>query len=164
MASRRRRWIDTVFNGQTLAPGNTTSTIVLTEGIPDNEMKGMTLVRLIIQLNLLASIIDDDTGVQRMAIGIGLAGQEAIQASGTGIALPELQDEFPSSGWLWRAQYAVVSNAVPGFPYPVIEKDLRAQRKLMYGAPYIRFVNINSQGTAFSVDIVGVVRALYLLP
>ena len=74
---RRRMWIDTILS-LVLAPSNTSSTVVLTRGIPDNDLKGMTLVRLLIQLNLLALVIDDDTGVQRLAMGIGATGQEAI--------------------------------------------------------------------------------------
>ena len=160
---RRRQWIDTVMN-TVLVTAPTDLTVVLTTGLPDNELKGTTLVRLLIQLQLFLSDVLDDTGVQLMSMGIGLAGQEAIQASGTGIANPGTEDEFPSSGWLWRVRHAVIADATPGFPTPNIDKDIRAQRKLMYGAPFIRFNNANSQGTPFSVQIVGVIRALYLLP
>ena len=128
-------------------------------------MKGMTLVRILIQLSLYPSDVLDDAGVQRLAIGIGLAGQEAIQQSGSAIPNPETEDEFPPSGWLYRVVHPVIADPTPGFPTPVLDKDLRAQRKLMYGAPFVRFVNINEQGaTPFSVNIQGVIRCLYLLP
>ena len=160
---RRRQWIDTIMT-HTVVPGNTSLTVVLTEGIPDNDVKGMTLVRTLIQLSLIPADLLDDTGVQRLAIGIGLAGQEAIATSGTAVAFPGVEDEFPSSGWLYRTMHAVLADATPGFSTPVIDKDIRAQRKIMYGAPFIRFTNLDEQGTPFSVSIIGIIRCLYLLP
>ena len=93
-----------------------------------------------------------------------MSGQEAIQASSVSIPFPQEEDEFPSSGWLYRNIVPVLADATPGFPVPIIDKDIRAQRKLMYGAPWIRFVNLNQQGTPFSVRVDGVIRCLYLLP
>ena len=161
--ARRRMWIDTVMN-HTIAAGSTALTVVLTRGISDNDLKGMTLVRVLLQLTYFPANLLDDTGVQRLAAGIGVSGQEAIQASSVSILSPQEEDEFPSSGWLYRNIVPVLADATPGFPVPIIDKDIRAQRKLMYGAPWIRFVNLNQQGTAFSVRVDGVIRCLYLLP
>ena len=158
---RRRQWIDTVME-HTIAPV-TELTVVLTTGIPDNELKGMTLVRILLQLTALPANIGDDDGVMRLSMGIGIAGQEAIQTSGQAIASPQTEDEFPSSGWLYRNSVVVIGDPTPGFPVPIIDKDIRAQRKLLYGAPYIRFHNSTLQITAFSTEVVGVIRCLYLL-
>ncbi len=159
--ARRREWQDFSFD---LDIASGASPVIDLSRFTDNEGKGATLVRIIVDLNIIPILFGQNAGVQQVSYGIGLTGQDAVSAAGASVADPGNPTDFPPSGWLVRSKVPVNDDGTPGYPTPIVKLDLRAQRKLMYGTPFIRFDNTAQQGVAFSVTVVGFIRCLYLLP
>ena len=127
-------------------------------------MRGCTLIRILINLNLRASTPGAVSGQQLAWFGIGLYSEEAFAAA----VLPDAQtsSEFPVGGWLWREAILVVDETLANGPMPlqVVSRDLRAMRKLDRGALILTFHNQAVEGTTFNVRCNGMVRCLYKLP
>jgi len=162
--ARRRQWEDFAFDLD-ISSGAQSAPVALTRA-PAGEVKGLTLVRTIISLAVIPLDMGSISGapVQQVYCGLGVTGEEAVNAGGSSVADPADPVEFPPSGWLYRDVRLVVDDSTPGYPWQRFEIDLRAQRKLMYGVPFLKFTNLPQQGTAFTISVVGCVRCLYLLP
>ena len=156
--NRRRKWVDRMIT-ETTADG-TQDVEDLLAFVDEEDTKGITIVRHIIDLSITAApVLGDDTDIQVYAVGIGIFSREAVTAGN--FPDPDAQTQVPMTGWLWRTRLLVANNAAVG---PIrLQLDLRAQRKMMYGTSYIVMTNKDSQGVAFSVDTVGIVRTLLLL-
>ncbi len=157
---RRRQWFDFIIN-DTITNGRLFTQTLLTGDV--DETKGMTLVRTIVSLDVVADPLMAVSGVQRVAFGIGIASQDALAVGGVSLANPTVETDKPMTGWIWRDMRAVVDDPVPGYPWPHLAVDIRSARKVMYGAPFLRIANNANQGTAFSVEVIGMVRCLFLL-
>ena len=156
-ARRRREWV-TLHINEVTADGELDTRVLLPEipTVPGGH-KGETLVRLIIGLDIMGdAIVNDSIDIMDMTMGVGIVGVE----SGVSAIDPAEVDEVPASGWMWFARYQVGETWDSA---KRIDLDIRAQRKLLYGEPrLILAANLNS-GTAFAVETVGTIRALYLL-
>ena len=154
-------WVDTNHALQ-VASGGKSETSLMT-GISSTESRmGMTLIRLLLCWDLSHLLHDSGEGTQRPAIGIGIASQEAF-AAGT---LPEPEDdtEFPMGGWLFKCSFRTYGFAAdaPAAYSRVIERDLRAKRKLNNGELFLTLTNVPDGGTAGTVTLIGITRALWL--
>ena len=165
MTSRRRRtvWNDQFVNSE-FASGLTGSTLSLVTGLSSDEMSGWTLTRLILGLTLIPAVPSAVTGTQLLSLGVGVFDTEGFLA-GT-VPDPDNDADHPSTGWLYRDAYVVEDDTGPGRGRLGIriEKDLRAQRRFRLNSYGLVVSNGALTGTAFSVDITGFVRSLYLLP
>ena len=155
---RRRQWEDFLFD---LDLTNGSRSITDLTRVDADEAKGMTLVRIILKLEAVELAVDGEIAAAMMvSAGIGVTGLEAIDLGVTAVAHPGTATEIPPSGWMWRDRMLVISG---GQTRSVFTADLRSQRKLLYGGPFLTIANDPQQGTAFTISVVGIVRCLYLL-
>jgi len=151
---RSREWQDT-FIDESGAVADTDEAL-LVDTTETN--KGKTLVRMIIDLTALPdAIVFANTSVMEVDLGIGMVSTEVVLGS----INVGLVGEVPQSGWLWRRRVFVGRD---GSYLLRIEADIRAQRKLLYGEPRLFVAYSLQAGTAFTVDVTGLIRCLYLLP
>ena len=155
---RRRQWQDNLINEDTPSVGQDNA-VLLAGDIDDT--KGMTLVRTILRLDVLAtSPAIDNVDVQTVTMGIGMISAEALAISV--FPDPNNATDIPLSGWLWRWCGCIIENSNGG-GIVRIDVDLRTQRKVMYGSPVLIINNDPQTGTAFNVRTIGLIRCLYLL-
>jgi len=162
---RRRIWKDRVITSSVVSDSEILFRLTgATEPDPEDS-KGMTLVRSIGILNVVPQNEGGVNGVQAFFVGIGLTSEEAFGIGTTAVSSVQVEAEAPPSGWLLRTVRQVVNSVDPyDHPSVVFEWDLRAQRKLMYGVPFLRLESVLVDGGASTMLIDGVVRSLYLLP
>ena len=158
---RRTTWEDTAF-----AVGIATGAQQLTalDGVLSQaDAQGLTLTRMIIDLSCFSSTVAGAWGVQRLALGVGIASREALAASA--VPDPNTDTEEPPRGWVWKTTVAIAQNGI-GTPVVTarIMVDNRAKRRLDSGRLYIALNNDAELGTTFAVRIIGNIRALFLLP
>ena len=159
MARRRSIWSDTIVN-ETTADDTQDSADLLVE-YQEDESKGMTLVRLIISLNLYPNaFVGNSLNAALMSMGIGIFSREMVDLGD--FPEPGVANNIPQTGWMWRDQYVVSENPQPSLVR--ISLDIRSQRKLMYGLPFLVIDNEDATGMGFTMRVRGVIRALYLLP
>ncbi len=153
---RRRMWSDRFIDEITLT-GAIDEELLFNPGDLDIG-KGSTLVRMIGDLSLAPNAdVSGSTNSMILSLGIGLVSPEVVEGS----IQVGLEGELPMSGWLWRRRLVIQeSNPVQ----KIIEFDIRAQRRLMYGEPRLFISNDVNVGTTFSVRTNGLIRVLYLLP
>ncbi len=159
MVRRRTEWQDVFVNQSLINGAQQETTLILGTGA---DAKGKTLVRHIIRLTGSGtSPVANSSDLQVVTFGIGVFSDEEISA-GT-FPDPAVSNEIPRSGWLWRDQFVVAEAADSTSPISMVQIDLRAQRKLMYGRSVLIAVSKNSAGTAFNVALDGIVRSLVML-
>ncbi len=154
---RRRLWSD-VFIDESTESGGFDEDLLINPA--DDADKGMTLVRMIIDLTLTPGVfVSGSVDAMIVSLGVGLTSDEVVAGS----ILVSLEGEVPMSGWLWRwREILLESPSTPGVLR--IYDDIRSQRKLMYGEPRLFLGTLTSHGTPFTVLTQGLVRSLYLLP
>ena len=147
-------WDDTLIN-KVLAPGNNTQDS-LDQGVPEDEKKGMTLTRLLVNITI-TQVTSGTGGVY--AAGIYLAEEDAFAA----VAIPEPEVVGDDAGWVWRVlQVPVFASTTTDFAQARrFELDIRAQRKYI-GEDYTMVLTQTlNAGAASSINLNGFVRALY---
>ena len=152
-------WIDTQVS---LAPATGAQGLQsLMTGVAPVNMRGMTLIRIILSLWVSSTTVAGAWGVQKIDVGIGVASQEAFAA---GIVPdPVTSTDKPPRGWVYRTQFGVAQNGV-GTPIVTNHQvDIRGARKIENGELYIVVDNNAIAGTTFAVDVRGLIRTLYKL-
>jgi len=152
-------WIDTTLNLELPATAQTIQSLMT--GVAPVNMRGMTVIRTLISLEMFSDTIAGAYGVELMDIGIGIASQEAFVAGV--LPDPKTATDKPPRGWMWRTAKLVAQNGT-GAPVIVsLEADIRGARKVENGEVYIIADNSPIKGTTFQVNIRGLVRQLYKL-
>ena len=161
MPSRRATdWIDTLV-GFTVATGVQSNVSLMTGVAPVNVWR-QTLIRTIVELSVYSSSVAGVWGTQLVNAGIGIASQEAF-AAGV-LADPNVANDQPSRGWIYRTGFVVGQNATGGNIVHNVRADIRAARKLDDGECYLVVNNGTDLGTAFTILVRGIIRQLWLLP
>ncbi len=164
LATRRRSkvWADTLFN--VVIPNAGSSATSLMSTLDPDERLDVTITRLIVCLYLYPETPNEVTSIQLADLGVGIASQDAFTAGAT--ADPNDPGDFPQAGWMYRCRHVVINNSTAAnrSPLIVIREDLRAMRKLQRGELYLKISNINTQGAAMGIRMIGTVRALLALP
>ncbi len=156
-ARRRRVWQD--FRVAETTPDGAVDALDLVKESTAGEVKGMTLVRMVISLTVMGDALSStSTILMNIALGVGLVSFEA----GISLIDPANQDETPSSGWMWRYLGTISDNL--NQPLLRLDYDIRAQRKLMYAEPRLFIANNVNSGAGFVIETFGIIRCLYLLP
>ncbi len=159
---RRTAWIDTLIDE---SGGSTAQDLAsLLGNLTKTESQGYTLTRCIIHLWLSATAIPASVGITRVDLGIGLASEESF-AAGV-VPDPSVAPDRPINDWVWRDTAIVRTNgdttvwdAAPQLLY-----DIRSRRRIEDGELFL-VIDVNSiNGTAFTVNTVGLIRCLFLLP
>ena len=151
---RQAEWFDTFIN-ETTASGQQ-DVQDLSSPIAQDEKKGMTIVRIIIDLTTL--LVTAGTG-GLLSYGIALVSNEAAAA----IAYPDADDEDDMGrGWLWRARRVVsASNLNDVSMNSRLVYDIRAKRRFSSEDDGLYF--IMDAGTLSSdVNTDGLIRVLAL--
>ena len=163
VARRGTAWDDSRV-AATVGSGASTTGQLLVENVADPEKRGCTLVRMILDLSLVATPPGAVSGMQRLSIGIGLVSDDAFSAS----AFPEPSetDDFPVGGWIYRGMRLIRDETLASgiIAQERLYLDLRVQRKLERSSVVFMTKNDAVEGSTFSVAVQGLVRSLYKLP
>ena len=155
---RRTKWIDRDLDTAVLNAGELIDNLD-----PLRKAESATLVREIIVLTLMPSIPSlVGTDAMRVYVGIGVSSVEAVL--GGVVSDPASESEEPADGWVYKSKFVV--NGPMGNDVPVIrvEKDIRAQRKIEQGLPFLVIQNVAMLGDPFTIHVSILLRMLYLLP
>ena len=96
---RQREWQDNLID-TTIADGAQFQTALVGGTIP--LLKGMTVVRFIIGLNVGSSVgVANSIDRQAVSMGIGIFTGDAVAAGS--LPDPDTEDDAPGTGWLWSA-------------------------------------------------------------
>ena len=159
---RLTAWDDTFVDFQSL--DNTRNEQLLVGNVADPEKRGCTLIRLILGLHVVAAAPGAASGMTVVSVGIQLSSDDAFTASA--VADADQTADFPVSGWMYRDNFVLQDHTSATGPPHIVEvrKDLRAARKMDRSTVSVQMHNNSFQGAAFTVRIIGLVRALYKLP
>ncbi len=153
-------WIDTLFQLQPTSGGQ--AFISLVTGAAPINMRGVTLIRTIISIGIASQSIAGAYGVQAADLAIGVASQESFAAGS--LPDPQTATDKPPYGWVWRTRKIVAQNGAGSPIVVVIDADIRGARKIQNGEVYLIVNNTAIVGTAFTMEVTGIVRLLTLLP
>ncbi len=157
--ARPTDWIDTLVSLNPTTGGQDFQSLMT--GVAPVNMRGMTVIRTIISLGMISTTTAGAWGAQRMDVAIGIASQEAF-AAGV-LSDPQTGTDKPPRGWVWRTSKVVTQNGVGSVVVHDLMADIRGARKVENGELYIIANNLALEGTAFNVDVHGLVRTLYKL-
>ena len=146
-------WNDTGINRTIAASAQTID--ILDADVIDDLRKGLTLVRLIVKLTLMA--ITAGTGTA-LSLGFYVAEDDAVSAAA--VADPEDGGENP--GWIHRAiQIPVFTSTVNDYSQARhIDIDTTAKRRYMDDTNLIMVITLNAGASSINVD--GHVRQLLM--
>ena len=152
---RAAEWSDEHVNETVLS--NDGREVTLLAGVPDDEFKGLTVVRNII--HLVCALAGVSTG-GRVSFGLVLVEVVAVAAS----AFPNPEVEGQQPGWLWR-HVDTVSQGIANVrsEFTVIDADIKAKRRYP-GEDYrlMLLMAASTTGGGVSVNVDGQVRTLFL--
>ncbi len=154
-------WEDTVINVSSANGADTLTSLV--GGLSEDERRGMTVVRAIVNLQLAPNPTSGVVGSMAVDIAIGLANQQAFTAGAGSLPDPSINSERPPRGWLYRTRTRVLDDATSVPPMTSLMEDIRAKRKVDAGILYLHLAPLPSTGTTFTTTITGIIRLLYLM-
>ncbi len=160
MAARMTDWMDTVI---TLNPtnGGSDNVSLITGAAPIN-MRGATLIRTLVRLDFSSATVAGAWGIHECQFAIGIASQEAF-AAGV-LPDPRTATDKPPRGWVYRSAAGVMQNgATGGQIVTAVQADIRGARKIENGEVYLIVDSDATAGTAFTVNVRGLVRMLVKL-
>ena len=147
----------------TLVVGGAGLQLLLCENVADPEKRGCTLIRTIIGMSFLPNVPGAISSRINVTFAIALASDDAFAAGS--LPDPEVDDDFPVGGWLYRTRFPVSDGVGEPVPMPFrIEADLRMARKLDRSTIYMSMHSSVDQGAGFVTAVNGMVRCLYKLP
>ena len=150
---RATEWYESNIDLTIASGGQTTDT--LSGNIPDDDKKGLTVVRFLI--NMTAVLITAGTG-GHLYLGIAQITADALAA----VALPDADVATEKVGWLWRASRVVATDSVnDSTQFARFEVDLRSKRRLR-GEDMDLVLIANLPSSSASINIDGWVRMLAL--
>ena len=156
-------WIDTLLNNA--VGSNSQAAIDLTVQFTSEETRlaQMTLMRTVLRFDISHTVHDSGEGSQRVAVGLGIESQEAFAA---GVHPdPDTTGDFPTRGWIYRGVWRVWGFAADQAAVNVarVDLDLRSRRKLENGLSFIVVDNNAQEGVAGTIQLVGIIRQLWLV-
>ena len=159
---RRTVWSDTHINFD-IAAGGAQATQDLSVGVLTLNTE-LTLTRTLIRLTILPSIPGANSGEQDVSWGMAVTSIEAFQANV--LPDPNVAGDTPTRGWIVKGRTVVIDSSTAGETYPPekVELDIRSQRKISQGVPYLIIVNSDIRGVAQSIRVFGLIRTLWKLP
>ncbi len=158
-------WSDTLVDNQASSGGAQVNTSLFNQfSIAESRLVSLTLLRTIIGLDIAHLIHDSGEGSQTVELGIGVVSQDAFAAGGGALPSPVVQNDFPTRGWVWRARFRTYGFAAdqPAVYNNRVDLDIRARRKLENGVSILSVVNTPDQGTAGTINVIGLIRQLWL--
>ena len=149
-ARRAVEWFDSLIN-ETVTTSQQTDD--LSANIPSDEKKGMTIIRLLIDLVCAAAA----TGTGNViAMGIAMVENDAVAAA----AFPDPGAETDQPGWLWREVFSVYTSTLNDRAQSVpIVRDIRARRRFPARQTSLYLI-IDTVSGSTSINIDGSIRVL----
>ncbi len=154
-------WEDTAISVNVVDNGDTVLSLV--GGLSEDERRGMTIVRTIVDLQLSPDPTSGVTGSMFVDLAIGMANQQAFTAGSGSLPDPAINSERPPRGWIWKTRTAVIDDATQLGALTFVSGDFRSKRKVDAGIPYLHIAPDARTGTAFTVNVTGLIRLLYLM-
>jgi len=157
--ARTAQWVDTLVDFSVVSAGQGSASLM--GGMTIIQSRGLTATRVILALNLIPPTSVSD-GYQNVDFGIGVVAQEAFGSN----ILPDSDEATNRSprGWLYRSQRVVAGAASMVSHAPVfVGADVRGKRKVDDGELLFIVDSNPIDGTAFTVQCVGLVRVVFLL-
>ena len=138
----------------TLGAGSSVG-ISMDGGVPEDEIKGLTATRMIIDLTAVALTAGSGS---LLAGGVYIIENDALSAT----VFAEPQDSIDDAGWMWRVARRPVFTSVVNDSSQVtrLVYDIRSQRKYPGEDYTLVMVLVNLSGGATSMNIDGIVRTL----
>jgi hypothetical protein len=158
-----RIWIDTVLNVAVATSATVLTSLMTGVSATQTRFDQMTLLRTIVGIDIARTVHDSGEGSETFSIGIGIASQEAFAAAS--LSDPQIATDFPTRGWIWRAQYRIFGFAAdqPTIFTRRVDLDLRAMRKLENGEAFVTMVNLAQEGVSSADTVTGIIRQLWLV-
>ena len=160
-----RMWIDTSAALLLAAGGSLHKSLMTDFTRQQTRLQQMTLLRTVIGIDIGRLVHDSGEGSEMTSLGIGVASQEAFTAGVTSLPDPNIDADFPTRGWIWRARYRTYGFAAdqPAVFNVRVDLDLRSQRKLENGEAFFIGHNELVNGTTSVVQVTGLIRQLWLV-
>ena len=149
-ARRAAEWYDAHIDYT--AAASTQTAIDLGTLIAADEKKGMTVVRMLMDLSYRMSAVGTAIILDE---GIAMVHNDAFVAG----ALPDPNDTDEQAGWLWRKRTRVQSEAITVSRQGTV-LDLRSKRKFPSEDHVLLYISNTDSGGGINVD--GMIRGLYL--
>ncbi len=158
-----RIWIDTRIGATVVIGTQRLDSLMTGVSATQTRFDRMTLLRTIIGIDFGRLTHDSGEGSEVVAVGIGIASQEAFAAGN--VSDPNIATDFPTRGWVWRAAYRIYGFAAdqPAVFNRRVDLDLRAQRKLENGEAFIVTDLFAVEGANSGMRMEGLVRQLWLV-
>ena len=125
-------------------------------------LRGTTIIRTLLMLDLSSTSVAGAWGQQNIDLAIGITTREAF-AAGV-LPDPDTNVDKPVRGWMWRYNKTISQNGVGGQVIFPIFADIRGARKIENGKVFLIATNNPVVGTAFTIDVRGLIRMLVKLP
>ncbi len=161
----RMLWLDTILN-DSVASGGKLLVSLLAGGADDLlRLSQMTLMRTIVRMDLAAAVHDSGEGSTRLSWGIAISSQAAFDVGEAGLSDPSVASDHPQRGWVTRGVHRIWAFAAdqPVIDVVRVDVNLQSRRKLDNGTSWILFDNDAQEGATVALQVVGLVRQLYLV-
>ncbi len=158
---RNSLWIDTLLNSSIL--NGVQLSVELTGLLDVQEKDGLTLVRSLLHLFLMSNTTDTPTAaIQVVDMGIAVVSAEAGALNE--FPDPDTATDRPTLDWIYRDRVAVQEHGtiLQGLSAVEVHRDIRTKRKIGTGDHFIVFDSNVTLGTLFNIQLMGIVRSLYL--
>jgi len=167
MAAARRgtSWFDTEINSQAVSGTAGTPITLLPADVEVRDVPGLTIIRMLIELNCHAVVPNVVEGGQALHLAAGLVMTDGFVSG----ALPDLlsPSEEPIRGWIFKNMRFIYDSEGTISPWSGSDLflDIKSQRKLDLDTEvYFQMFNQAMTGTAFTVEVTGLIRTLVKLP
>ena len=153
-------WIDSLLDSAIASGGQVIPSLL--GALTQINTRGITIERVILDLWIIPSMLAGTNAAQILDVGIGVVTQDAVAAGA--VPDPNTSADRPARGWLYRTRCLIIDSNIEPLPAVRCTGDFRGKRKLDDGELVLVGNNTASQGTPFSVDMIGIVRVGYLMP
>ena len=158
--ARRTSWEDLVAD--IIVTSGAQQDVDLLNNLSDDESRGLTVTRVIGTIHMFSGTIAGAWGKQILDMGIGVVSVDAVAANA--FPDPNLSQDQPPRGWLWRGQEMPEQNGVGTRIVKTIHFDVHGQRRLEAGRLMLIINSTGGTGTAFTTEMRVLMRSLLLLP
>jgi len=162
--ARPRAWADRLIVLSGSLTGTPQALDLLTDVVDSDTV---TVARIIGRITVIpASLSATDQAAQRIDVGIGVATQAAFDAGVGSLPDPRVNADAPARGWLYRDSLVMMkqnsTGTVEDWLYPMSHFDVGALRRVDKGVLFVVFAKTSLQGSAFDVQVSGLIRSMCL--
>jgi len=158
--ARSTFWVDSISE-IAIGSGNL-GNIELTATLGQNDIRGLTLVRLIYKILFYPPSPFDTNTIQGLHMGVAVIENDAFSVGGASLPDPGVSDDAPGRGWVVRDQDLTVSISTGTLGFGRMEGDIRAMRKFYQNTLLAMLFRSDVElGTAQTLNVFALVRCLF---